>query len=111
MRNFRENTNDAMAGEPIKVAVQILNRSYPVTVRPEEEELVREAGKNIHERVSKLQRAYNIDQPQDLLAMVAIQLATRVAQLTRERQEEHKAIEDYSERFQLLIGDKLEKTE
>ncbi|TVQ78469.1 MAG: cell division protein ZapA [Flavobacteriales bacterium] len=93
------------ADETVKVSIQILNRNYPVTVRLDEEELVRNAEKNIQERLKKLQRSYNIDQPQDLLAMVAIQLATRMTHLAEEKERDQELVAEYSERFRLLIGD------
>lgn len=93
------------ADETVKVSIQILNRNYPVTVRLDEEELVRNAEKNIQERLKKLQRSYNIDQPQDLLAMVAIQLATRMTHLSEEKERDQELVAEYSERFRLLIGD------
>ena len=93
-----------MAEDHIKISLQILNRTYPITIRRSEEEAVRAAAKNINDQLSKMQRSYNIDHNQDLLSMVAIQLATRVENLQRMRQEEQSVITDYSKRFHLLLG-------
>lgn len=75
-----------------------------MTIRRNEEEAVRAAAKNITDMLSRMQRAYNIDQPQDLLSMVAIQLATKVEKLERQRVHEQTLLDDYSKRFHLLVG-------
>ncbi len=93
-----------MTDDSIRIQIQILNRSYPITIRRSEEEAVRAAAKNITDMLSRMQRAYNIDQPQDLLAMVAIQLATKVEKLETLREHEQGLLDDYSKRFHLLMG-------
>lgn len=75
-----------------------------MTIRRSEEEAVRAAAKNITDMLSRMQRAYNIDQPQDLLSMVALQLATKVEKVERLRSHEQSILDDYSKRFHLLMG-------
>ncbi|MCC5916663.1 MAG: cell division protein ZapA [Cryomorphaceae bacterium] len=93
-----------MADDHIRISLQILNRTYPITVKRVEEEAVRAAAKNINDQLTKMQRSYNIDHNQDLLSMVAIQLATKLENLQRLRNKEHETIVDYSNRFHLLLG-------
>lgn len=99
-----------MSTDNIRIQLQILNRTYPITIKRSEEEAVRAAAKNITDQLSRIQRAYNIDQPQDLLSMVAIQLATKAEKLERTRREEQSLLAEYSQKFHLLLGES-EKTE
>lgn len=94
-----------MSTDNIRIQLQILNRTYPITIKRSEEEAVRAAAKNITDQLSRIQRAYNIDQPQDLLSMVAIQLATKAEKLERLRQDEQTVLEEYSQKFHLLLGE------
>jgi len=63
-----------MSDKSIKVT--IAGRIYPVTVKPEEEEQVREAAKRVDDSVKHLLDNYAVKDKQDLLAMTALELAT-----------------------------------
>lgn len=58
------------------IKVTIAGRIYPVSVKPEEEERVREAAKRVDDSVKHLLDNYAVKDKQDLLAMTALQLAT-----------------------------------
>jgi len=57
--------------EQLSIKLKIGNREYPMTIKKEEEELIRKVGKKINEEINAYQNKMNIDDPQDLLAMVA----------------------------------------
>lgn len=57
--------------EQLSIKLKIGNREYPMTIKKEEEQLIREVGKKINEEIKSYQDKMNIDEPQDLLAMVA----------------------------------------
>ncbi len=57
--------------EQLSIKLKIGNREYPMTIKKEEEELIRKVGKKINEEIKSYQNKMNIDEPQDLLAMVA----------------------------------------
>ncbi len=57
--------------EQLSIKLKIGNREYPMTIKKEEEELIRKVGKKINEEIKSYQSKMNIDDPQDLLAMVA----------------------------------------
>ena len=58
------------------IKVTIAGRIYPVSVKPEEEEMVRGAAKKVDDSVKHLLDNYAVKDKQDLLAMTALQLAT-----------------------------------
>lgn len=61
----------------ISIKVTIGTRTYPLSVKPEEEDLIRQAAKNINDSIKSLQENYAVKDVQDLLAMTALQLATQ----------------------------------
>lgn len=63
----------------LSIKVIIAGRTYPLTIKREEEEMIRKAAKSIDEQVSRFGANYAVKDKQDLLAMTALQLATRNA--------------------------------
>lgn len=53
------------------------DRVYPLTIKPEEEEQIRAAAKTIEGILKKYEEGYAVRDKQDLLAMCALQLASR----------------------------------
>ncbi|QTN39743.1 cell division protein ZapA [Cryomorphaceae bacterium] len=62
----------------LKIKVSIGNRTYPLTIKRADEESVRKAAKTIESMLKDFQRNYAVQDQQDLLAMCALQLATKV---------------------------------
>ncbi|MEQ8925390.1 MAG: cell division protein ZapA [Fulvivirga sp.] len=57
--------------DELSIKIKIADREYPMKVKPEDEERVRNAGKKINERMRMYREKFGIDDKQDLLAMVA----------------------------------------
>ncbi|MDZ7847619.1 MAG: cell division protein ZapA [Owenweeksia sp.] len=64
--------------EYLKIKVSIGDRVYPLTIKPEEEEKIRAAAKTIDGILKKYEEGYAVRDRQDLLAMCALQLASRL---------------------------------
>ncbi len=62
----------------LKIKVSIADRVYPLTIKPEEEEKIRAAAKAIEGTLKKYEEGYAVRDKQDLLAMCALQLASRL---------------------------------
>ena len=62
-------------GQSIKVS--IAGRNYPLTVSAEEEEYIRKAASTINDIVLNFQENYAVKDKQDLLAMAALQVASK----------------------------------
>ncbi len=62
--------------EKFSISVKIAERSYRMTIDPEEEEAVRKAAKLINEKIKQYAEKYAFNDMQDLLSMIAIQFAT-----------------------------------
>jgi len=65
-----------------KISIDIAGRPYPLSVNSEEdEECIRKAGKLINEKLFQHKQSYRDKDVQDLLAVVALQLATKLIEL------------------------------
>jgi len=61
--------------EKISLKVIIAGRTYPLTIKKEEESAIVAASEKINSNIKKLQGNYAVKDMQDLLAMTALQLA------------------------------------
>lgn len=65
--------------ENLKVNVVIAGRTYPLSVKDtEEEEGMRKAAKQINELISRFEQNYAVSDKQDVLAMCALQFASKL---------------------------------
>ena len=83
----------------LKIKVSIADRVYPLTIKPEEEEKIRLAAKTIEGILKKYEEGYAVRDKQDLLAMCALQLASR---LEKYKDQELVDAHDISERVNQL---------
>lgn len=59
------------------IKVILAGRNYPLTINEGEEKVVQDAVDGINNSIKRLQENYAVKDMQDLLAMTALQLATR----------------------------------
>ena len=64
----------------IKIKVKIADRIYPLTIRPEQEEVIRSSVKKIDQMIKQLEESYAVRDKQDVLAMCSLQYATKLIQ-------------------------------
>jgi cell division protein ZapA (FtsZ GTPase activity inhibitor) len=62
--------------EKYSIKVNILNRPYPLLVKPEEEEVVRTAAMLINEKVKEYKDRFSVKDEMDLVIMCCLELAT-----------------------------------
>ena len=63
--------------EERSISVEIAGRAYPLSVQPREEEFVHLAAREINESIQRFKDHYPLTDKQDLLAMAALEVATR----------------------------------
>lgn len=68
-----------MSDELININVVIADRPYPLRIKPEEEEKVRAAAKEINNKVKQFQGQYAAKDKQDYLAMCTLMYAVEAA--------------------------------
>ncbi|ASV28941.1 cell division protein ZapA [Maribacter cobaltidurans] len=71
--------------EKLKIKLSIADRVYPLTIDPSQEEGLRKAAKNIEQLAKKFEQNYAVRDKQDVLAMCALQFASKIEQKGIER--------------------------
>ena len=67
--------------DKIKINLQIADSNYPLTINREEEEMVREAAKQVNIRLNAYREYYKNLEPEKIIAMVAYQFSLENLQL------------------------------
>ena len=67
--------------DTIKINLQIADSNYPLTIKREEEQIVREAAKQVNTKLNSYREAYKSLEPNKILAMVAYQFSLEKLQL------------------------------
>lgn len=62
----------------LKIKINIAGRQYPLTINAEEEEAVRNAGKEINKLIQEFEDRYAVTDKQDAISMVALQMASKL---------------------------------
>ncbi len=75
-----------MNEDKLTIRVNINERFYPLKINANDEEKVRKAAKNINNMITKYQQAFKDKDGQDLLAMVALQLGTKLIDLDNQQE-------------------------
>lgn len=71
----------------VKVRINVAGREYPMSVTPNEEEVLREAGKKINHIIKDFEERYSVKDKQDCLAMCALQYVAKTIRLERSAEE------------------------
>ena len=66
--------------EKLKIKLSIADRVYPLTIDPSQEDGLRKAAKNIEQLAKKFEQSYAVRDKQDVLAMCALQFASKIEQ-------------------------------
>lgn len=63
--------------------MNIADRYYPLTVTPEQEEIVRQAARLINDKIKLFQQQFDVRDKQDMLSMTVLELATELITLQK----------------------------
>lgn len=90
----------------LSIKVVLAGRTYPLTINEQEEEKVRASVESINRNIKMLQDNYAVKDMQDLLAMTALQLATKEGASIQKNDESpsFKEVEDELQRLSELIS-------
>lgn len=64
--------------DKISLKIIIAGRTYPLTIKKEEEAVIKAAAEKINSNIKKLQSSYAVKDMQDLLAMTSLQMAVQM---------------------------------
>ncbi|HSR59158.1 MAG TPA: cell division protein ZapA [Robiginitalea sp.] len=93
--------------ERLKIKLSIADRVYPLTIDPAQEEGLRKAAKNIEQLAKKFEQNYAVRDKQDVLAMCALQFASKIEQHGIEQQEDHHEVVERLRSLEGLVASKL----
>tara|TARA_Y100001933_G_C19012975_1_gene569719 strand:+ start:9046 stop:9357 length:312 start_codon:yes stop_codon:yes gene_type:complete len=93
--------------EKLKIKLSIADRVYPLTIDPKQEEGLRKAAKNIENLAKKFEQNYAVRDKQDVLAMCALQFASKIEQGGIERSENAEAAMQRLRALDELVHSKL----
>ena len=93
--------------EKLKIKLSIADRVYPLTIDPSQEEGLRKAAKNIEQLARKFEQSYAVRDKQDVLAMCALQFASKIEQKGIEQDEGVTESVNRLKALDQLVGSKL----
>ena len=93
--------------DKLKIKLSIADRVYPLTIDPAQEEGLRKAAKNIEQLAKKFEQNYAVRDKQDVLAMCALQFASKIEQNGIEQTEGSKEVEERLMALDELVSSKL----
>lgn len=89
--------------DKLKVKVSIADRVYPLTISPDQEEGLRKATKKIEELIKQFENSYAVRDKQDVLAMCALQFASKLEQESLEAQQDDNTVNNKLLAMQALV--------
>jgi cell division protein ZapA len=96
--------------EKLRIKLSIADRMYPLTIDPLQEEGLRKAARAIDELVKKFEQNYAVRDKQDVLAMCALQFASKIEQQDLERSGNQQEVTDRLKNLETLIDSGLSLT-
>lgn len=93
--------------EKLKIKLSIADRVYPLTIDPAQEEGLRKAAKNIEQLAKKFEQNYAVRDKQDVLAMCALQFASKIEQRGIDRSEGSQEATQRLQALEQLVASKL----
>ena len=88
--------------EKLSIKIMIGNRAYSMKVPMEEEQKVRLAAKELNKKISKVGKKMNIQDLQDILAMISFELTIDANKSTYKIHENHEAQEKINTLIKLI---------
>ncbi|ADV49903.1 cell division protein ZapA [Cellulophaga sp. E16_2] len=93
--------------EKLKIKLSIADRVYPLTIDPSQEEGLRKAAKNIEQLAKNFESNYAVRDKQDVLAMCALQFASKIEQRSIEQMEDTTEVTAKLKALDDLVSEKL----
>ncbi|MGS2763756.1 cell division protein ZapA [Sinomicrobium sp. M5D2P9] len=93
--------------DKLRIKISIADRVYPLTIDPSQEEGLRKAAKSIEGLVKQFEQNYAVRDKQDVLAMCALQFASRVEQKSIDKEKGNEEVKERLEALNELLQTKL----
>lgn len=89
----------------LSLKITLAGRTYPLTVNEGEDEKILKAAEDINRAIKLLQENYAVKDMQDLLAMTALQLATKGATSAPAQTNQQNELENVELSLEMLLED------
>ncbi|MCB0375094.1 MAG: cell division protein ZapA [Sinomicrobium sp.] len=93
--------------EKLKIKLTIADRVYPRTVDPDQEEGLRKAAKHIESLIKQFEQNYAVRDKQDVLAMCALQFASKLEQKSIDKENTNAEAETRLHTINRLLQEQL----
>ena len=93
--------------DKLKIKISIADRVYPLTINPRQEEGLRKAAKKIEAMIKQFEQSYAVRDKQDVLAMCALQFASKTIQQDMNGAGEHSEAIEQLKNLELLVKSQL----
>jgi len=94
--------------EKLKIKLSIANRVYPLTIDSKQEEGLRKAAQKIDAMIKQFEQSYSVRDKQDVLAMCALQFASKLEISTLDTEETNTEALDKINELTKLVSAHLE---
>ena len=94
--------------DELAITVKIADRPYRMTVKAEEEEVIRKAARLINEKITEYANTYAFNDNQDLLSMVSLWFATTSLKAQAENTEGKDELMDGLKTLEKLLSEQEE---
>jgi cell division protein ZapA len=94
--------------DELAITVKIADRPYRMTVKAEEEEVIRKAARLINEKITEYANTYAFNDNQDLLSMVSLWYATSSLKVQAEKQTGNEDVMDGLKALEKLLSEQEE---
>ena len=95
--------------ENLSININLGNRTYPLTIKAEQEELMRRAAKLINDRMKVYEENYAVKDKQDLIAMCALEFAVKSLETDSKRAMMDESVTEQLEEMERFISEYLSK--
>lgn len=93
--------------DKLRIKISIADRVYPLTIDPSQEEGLRKAAKSIEGLVKQFEQNYAVRDKQDVLAMCALQFASKAEQKSIDKEKGNEEVKERLEALNELLQAKL----
>jgi cell division protein ZapA len=93
--------------EDLSIKLTVANRTYPLTIKAEQEEYMRKAAHVINERMKVYEANYSVKDHQDLIAMCALEFASKFLEAESRRTAIDESVSDQLEEMEKFLSQYL----
>jgi len=89
--------------EDLSIKVNIAGRTFPLTVKSDDEELVRTAAKLVNDKLKELQDQFAVKDNQDILSMICLEYVVEFLRLKSNNEMNSKQLTDQLTRIKAML--------